>query len=40
MWAGWQIVKSCMKNNKDVTLQQLMGDQDAQKILNKSKYRP
>jgi hypothetical protein len=40
MWVGWQIVRSYMKNNKDVTLQQLMGDHDAQKILNKSKYRP
>jgi hypothetical protein len=40
MWVGWQIVKSYMKNNKDVTLQQLMEDNNAQGILNKSKYRP
>lgn len=40
MWVGWQIVKSYMKNNKGVTLEQLMAETDAQKILNKSKYRP
>lgn len=40
MWVGWQIVKSYMKNNKDVTLEQLMAEEDAGKILNKSRYRP
>lgn len=40
MWVGWQIVKSYMKNNKEVTLEQLMDEKDASKILNKSKYRP
>lgn len=40
MWIGWQIVKSYMKNNKEVTLEQLMNETDAAKILNKSKYRP
>ncbi|MES2678641.1 MAG: hypothetical protein V4635_02095 [Bacteroidota bacterium] len=40
MWIGWQIVKSYMKNNKDATLEQLMAETDAQKILSKSKYRP
>jgi len=40
MWIGWQIVRSYMKNNKDVTLEQLMDDTNAQKILSKSKYRP
>jgi len=40
MWIGWQIIKSYMKNNKGVTLEQLMTEKDAQKILNKSKYRP
>jgi hypothetical protein len=29
-----------MQENKDITLQQLMADQDAQKILNLSKYKP
>jgi hypothetical protein len=40
MWVGWQIVKSYMKNNESVTLEQLMKEKDAQKILSKSKYRP
>lgn len=39
VFIGWQIVKSYMNNNK-VTLQELMQEQDAQKILNKSKYKP
>jgi hypothetical protein len=40
MWVGWQVVKSYMKNNKDVTLEQLVNEPDPQKILSKSKYRP
>ena len=40
MWIGWQIVRSYMKNNEKVTLQELMDDTNAQKILSKSKYRP
>lgn len=40
MWIGWQIVRSYMKNNEEVSLEALMKEQDAQKILNKSKYRP
>jgi hypothetical protein len=40
MWIGWQIVKSYLRNNKNVTLEQLMVETDAQKILAKSKYRP
>lgn len=39
-WIGWQIVKSYMDKNETVTLEQLMRETDAQKILNKSKYRP
>ena len=39
MWVGWQIVKSYMKNNDKVSLEQLMKE-DASKVLNKSKYRP
>jgi hypothetical protein len=39
-WIGWQIVRSYMKNNKDVSVAELMKEKDAQKILNKSKYRP
>ncbi len=40
VWTGWQIVKQYMDKHPDVTLQQLMADNDAQKILNESKYRP
>lgn len=40
MWVGWQIVKSYMSHNEEVTLQELMNETDAQKILSKSKYRP
>jgi len=39
-WMGWQIVKSYMDKNENVTLEQLMNEKDAQKILSKSKYRP
>ncbi|MGF1925730.1 MAG: gliding motility lipoprotein GldB [Bacteroidia bacterium] len=40
VWIGWQIVKKYMSENPSVTLQQLMMDKDAQKILIKSKYKP
>ncbi|TDG37868.1 gliding motility lipoprotein GldB [Pedobacter changchengzhani] len=40
VWIGWQIVRKYMKENPKVTLQQLMVDYDAQKILSKSKYKP
>jgi len=40
IWLGWQIVKSYMNNNPDVTINQLMNDNDYQGILNKSKFKP
>jgi gliding motility-associated lipoprotein GldB len=40
IWTGWQIVRAYMDKNPDVTLPQLMATDDAQKILNGSKYRP
>jgi gliding motility-associated lipoprotein GldB len=40
IWVGWQIVKSYMKNNPEVTLQELMENTDAQKIFSLSKYKP
>lgn len=40
VWTGWQIVKQYMDNHPDITMAQLMADEDAQKILNESKYRP
>ncbi|WP_246849880.1 gliding motility lipoprotein GldB [Rufibacter roseolus] len=39
-WVGWQIVRKYMENNPDVTLQQLMEEKDARKILERSKYKP
>jgi len=39
-WFGWQIVRSYMKNNKKVTLAQLMDEPDADKILHRSGYKP
>jgi hypothetical protein len=40
IWVGWQIIDSYMRHNEDVTLQELMKDGDAQKILEKSFYKP
>jgi gliding motility-associated lipoprotein GldB len=40
VWTGWQIVKQYMEKHPNVTLPQLMADNDAQKILNEAKYRP
>ena len=39
VWLGWQIVRSYMNNNNNVTLQQLL-QTDAEEIFNKSKYKP
>ncbi|MCX2576018.1 gliding motility lipoprotein GldB [Pedobacter sandarakinus] len=40
VFTGWQIVKKYMDQNPKITLQQLMADNDAQKILNQSRYKP
>lgn len=40
IWIGWQMVRKYMAENPNITLQQLMADNDAQKILTKSKYKP
>ena len=40
IWLGWQIVRSYMDKNKDVTLPELMNNFNAQDILEKSGYRP
>ncbi len=37
---GWKLVKSYMKNNPDVTLNQLMNNTDSKEILNRSRYKP
>jgi hypothetical protein len=39
-WLGWQIVRSYMRNNPDVSLPQLMGDADSRAIFKNSKYKP
>jgi len=39
-WLGWQIVKSYMQRNRDVTLEQLMLDSDYQNIMHLARYRP
>ena len=40
IWLGWRIAQSYMEHNENVTLQQLMAEPDAQKILEDSYYKP
>jgi len=40
VWLGWRIAESYMEHNPDVTLQELMAEGDAQKILEQSYYKP
>ncbi len=39
-YIGWQIVRAYMNKHPEVTLQELMEEKDAQKILIKSKFKP
>lgn len=39
-WLGWQIIKSYMQANPNVSLQQLMADTDSRAIFRNSKYKP
>lgn len=39
-WIGWQIVDSYMKKNEKVGLRDLMDENNSQKILEESGYRP
>jgi gliding motility-associated lipoprotein GldB len=39
-WIGWQIVKAYMNEQPDVSLNQLMQENDPQKILTLSSYKP
>ena len=39
-WIGWQITRSYMEHHPEVSLQQLMAEPDAQKILEQSYYKP
>lgn len=38
-WVGWQIVNSYMKSNEEVTLQELMKINDADRLFKQSKYK-
>ena len=40
IWLGWRIAQSYMEHNEEVTLQELMAEPDAQKILELSFYKP
>ena len=40
IWIGWRIVASYMEHNKEVSLQELMAEGDAQLILEQSFYKP
>ena len=40
IWLGWRIVESFMEHNEHVSLQELMAEGDAQKILEQSFYKP
>lgn len=39
-WIGWQIVKSYMEKNREVSLQQLVKENNYLQLLEKSDYRP
>lgn len=40
MWVGWRIVESYMEHHPEVTIEALLQDGDAQKILEQSYYKP
>lgn len=40
IWLGWRIVESYMEHNENVSLQELMAEPDAQKIMELSLYKP
>ena len=40
VWLGWQIVKAYMEKNPEVTLKELLENEDYLKILNQSGYSP
>lgn len=39
-YIGWKIVREYLKNNPEISLQELLQETDAQKILSKSKFKP
>lgn len=40
IWIGWHIVRAYMNSHPEVSLEELMKDNDAQKLLTRSKYKP
>jgi hypothetical protein len=40
VWLGWRMVSKYMELHPEVSLEQLMRDDDYQKIMNQSKYNP
>lgn len=40
IWLGYKIVTAFMKNNKNITIEQLMMNNNAKQILNSSRYKP
>ena len=40
IWLGWRIAESYMEHNESISLQELMAEGDAQKILEESYYKP
>ena len=39
-WIGWRIAESYMNHNPEITMQQLIAEPDAERILQQSYYRP
>ena len=39
-WVGWRIVNSYMDSHPEINLTELITEQDAQKILRESRYKP
>jgi len=39
-WLGWQMVKGFMKRHPDTTIKELIAFEDAQELMNLSKYKP
>ncbi|NNF34472.1 MAG: hypothetical protein HKN68_10210 [Saprospiraceae bacterium] len=39
-YMGWQIIKSYMKRNPDMSMEELLMVRDAQKIMDQSRYKP
>lgn len=39
-WLGWQIVREYMRRNQEISLQELLHETNAGKILNQARFRP